>query len=93
MRLLICEVDYEKDKANTRRILERSYRSHELGGGWCDDFLGIAGPVRSQASDCSASAILLFYFDIFLFVSAFMTICSCIRLSRPFGCCFISRWA
>jgi hypothetical protein len=63
VRLLINDVDYEKDRANARHILERSYRSHELGGGSRDDFLGkiVADSVRSQALDCSASAILLFY--------------------------------
>jgi Ni,Fe-hydrogenase III large subunit len=63
VKLLINDVDYEKDRANARHILERSYRSHELGGGSRDDFLCkiVAGSVRSQALDYSASAILLSY--------------------------------
>lgn len=75
MRLLINGVDYKKDRANARHILERSRISHELLGGSRDDFLGkiVAGPVRSQALDYSASAILLFYL-------AYLS--SCIRISN-----------
>jgi len=60
---LLNDVDYQTDRTNARNILERSHRSHELGGGSCDDSLGkiVASPVRNQALDYSASAILLLY--------------------------------
>jgi hypothetical protein len=49
-RLLINDVDYEMDRANARNMLERSHRSHKLGGGSRDDFLGkiVASPVRTK---------------------------------------------
>jgi hypothetical protein len=68
-RLLINDVDYEMDRANARNMLERSHRSHELGGGSRDDFLGkiVASPVRILGLLCKRNPSFLSCILIFLY--------------------------
>jgi hypothetical protein len=89
VRLLINDVDYEKDRANARHILERSHKSHESGIGLVTIFL-----VRSFWS-CEKPSLGLpilqvqSFFSIlhvYLLVPAVITICSCVCLSLLFGC-------
>jgi hypothetical protein len=92
-RLLINDVDYEMDRANARNMLERSHRSHKLGGGSRDDFLGkiVASPVRTKPWTTLQAQSFFSILHNNLLVSTLITVCSCICPPRSFG--YLSHFA